>query len=610
MLCTLFYQRISLVLQLLLLSLVLHTAAFANELPNVVLVITDDQGYGDLSYYGNPLIETPNIDSIARQSVRFTDFHVDPTCAPTRAALMTGKYAHSVGVWHTISGGNHLRASETTMADVFKQAGYHTALFGKWHLGSNYPYRPMDRGFDEWLGQGDGGTGTTDDWFDNDRVNDHYWHNGERVKRAGFTTDVFFDSAIDYISKRHRNQQPFFVKISTYLPHSPHTLPDVSLKDKYKGKVSDYMAQFLASVERIDWNIGKLENTLKTLELTDNTIFVFMTDNGSASGVKLFNANMRGAKGAVYEGGHRVPFFIRWPNGKLHHGTNVNDLTSHIDVLPTLIELAGIPKNEQIDFDGRSFKPQLYQPELTLPTRTLFVETQRTIVPTQWQKTAGMTQQWRLIDNTELYHIGKDPGQKVNVIDQHPAIVKKIRQAYKAYWQHVTPDDREAPLTIVGHKRDPETFLHPSDWHLPDTPWNHAQIAAGNPQAGEWQIDVAEKGVYRFEVRRWPREANAAIQGIPVFDKSTVKTIDAWNEAGPINKLIYGKSMKALAIHEISLNVGDVSQIKTVKQHTKHLTFDVPLNTGHNQVKGLMLDKTGNIIAGAYYIYVSRLSVN
>jgi arylsulfatase A-like enzyme len=578
-------------------------------------VITDDQGYGDLSYYGNPLVETPNMDLIAEQSVRFSDFHVDPTCAPTRAALMTGKYAHRVGVWHTISGGNHLRATELTMADVFKQAGYNTALFGKWHLGSNYPYRPMDRGFDEWLGQGDGGTGTTDDWFDNDRVNDHYWHNGERVKRKGFATDVFFDSAINYIrqqqQQQHKNKKPFFVKLSTYLPHSPHTLPNFSLKDKFKDKVSNYVAQFLASVERIDSNIGKLESSLKSLKLTDNTIFIFMTDNGSASGVSLYNANMRGAKGAVYEGGHRVPFFIRWPNGKLQHGRDVKELTSHIDVLPTLIDLAGIQKNKAIDFDGRSFKSQLYNVEHALTPRTLFVEKQRVLEPTPWEETAGMMQQWRLVNNTELYHIGKDPSQTVNVVDKYPAIATQIRQAHKAYWQHVTPNDRDAPLTIVGHENDPETFLHPSDWQLPDAPWNHAQIAAGNPQVGEWHIKVSQPGVYRFEVRRWPKEAETPIQGIPFVTHSnnvnSSKTIDAWNEAGPITHLVYGGTAKALPVKQIKLNVGRFSQTQKVTPQTKKLIFDVSLKQGETTVKGIMIDNAGNTIAGAYYVYITRL---
>ena len=162
------------------LGLCCAVSAATAERPNVIVVVTDDQGYGDLACHGNPVLDTPNLDKLHSESVRFTNFHVDPTCSPTRGALMTGKYSHRAGVWHTICGGNHLRASEMTMAEVFNASGYQTGMFGKWHLGSNYPYRPMDRGFDQWLGQGDGGTGTTDDWFDNDRVNDRYWHNGKR----------------------------------------------------------------------------------------------------------------------------------------------------------------------------------------------------------------------------------------------------------------------------------------------------------------------------------------------------------------------------------------------------------------------------------------------
>ncbi|QBG49245.1 hypothetical protein EGM51_04810 [Verrucomicrobia bacterium S94] len=207
--------------------------------PNVIIVITDDQGYGDLSCHGNPVVKTPNIDKLYEQSVRFADFHADPTCAPTRAALLTGKYSHHVKGWHTIAEGNYPRVYEVTMTDLFKAAGYRTGLFGRWYLGANYPYRPMDRGFDERLGQeGDGGTGMTDDWFDNDRVNDMYWHNGERERREGYAPDVFFDAAIDSIVEKRK--QPFFVCLATCLPHEPHTVPDRVMLSAYKSIVSDY----------------------------------------------------------------------------------------------------------------------------------------------------------------------------------------------------------------------------------------------------------------------------------------------------------------------------------------------------------------------------------
>lgn len=196
---------------------VCHAETVAAKRPNVIFILTDDQGYGDIAAHGNPVIRTPQFDQLHAESARLTDFHVAPTCAPTRAALMTGKYPHRVRVWHTIAGGNQLREGELTMADVFRANGYRTALFGKWHLGSNLPYRPMDRGFDEWLGQGDGGTGTTDDRFLNDRVNDHYLQNGEWKQIDGWAPEVFFDSAIDFISNRAQDDQPFSLYLATYL---------------------------------------------------------------------------------------------------------------------------------------------------------------------------------------------------------------------------------------------------------------------------------------------------------------------------------------------------------------------------------------------------------
>jgi arylsulfatase A-like enzyme len=584
-------------------SLLFASLVSASQSPNVILIVTDDQGYGDLSCHGNPVLETPNLDKLHDESVRFTDFHVDPTCAPSRGALLTGKYSHRAGVWHTIAGGNHLRASEMTMADVFRASGYRTGMFGKWHLGSNYPYRPMDRGFDEWLGQGDGGTGTTDDWFDNDRVNDHYWHNGERVQRDGYAPDVFFNAAIDFINESDHNDKPFFAYLATYMPHTPHTLPNTSWIKKYDSQVSEEEAYFFAGIGRIDRNIGRLRRALKASGKADSTILMFMTDNGGTTGVKLFNAGMRGRKCQVYDGGHRVPFFMHWPKGKLKHGTDVFDLTAHIDLLPTLIELCGLSPERAVDFDGRSFKQQLFQPDLDLPERTLFVETQRTFKPKSWAKTVGMTKRWRLINNKELYDISKDPGQETNVIQQHPEVVETIRQQHKAYWERVCPGDRDKPRFIVGHPNDRETLLQPADWYLPSVPWNHAEVAKGPNRIGAWDIAIAEEGSYRFEVRRWPREANAPIQGVPVFKKE----VDAWDAKGGKDKLIYGNTMKALPVAAIKLEVGGFSEVRQVSDKDKQVVFEIPLKQGATQVKGTMLDPQGKTIAGAYYIYVTRL---
>lgn len=593
---------------LLLLFFGLISVSYAQNLsvhkpPNVILIVTDDQGYGDLSCHGNTYVKTPNIDKLYEESARFTDFHVDPTCAPSRAALLTGKYSHHVGVWHTVSGGNHLRTDEKTMAEVFKSSGYRTALFGKWHLGSNYPYRPIDRGFDEWLGQGDGGTGTTDDWFDNDRVNDYYWHNGEREKKEGFAPDVFYNEAIDFITKNKQSEKPFFIYLPTYLPHHPHTLPKKLPARNNNTEVSDYVSYFFKGIEHIDQNIGRLREVLAKSRLSENTIIVFMTDNGGTAGVKLFNAGMRGSKGDVYEGGHRVPFFIHWPKGKINQGIDIVDLTAHIDVLPTLIELCGLTLDTQIDFDGVSLKRHLYHPEIPLEERTLFVETQRTFTSEPWLQTAGMTNDWRLIDNTELYNISEDPDQSDNIIDEYPDVVKRIREGHDQYWSLVSPIDREQPRFIVGHPDDTETYLTTSDWYLPNVPWNHAQLAKGNSEIGEWNIKIHQEGTYRFEVRRWPKEANATINGIPTFNKK----IDAWSASGGIEKLIYGDEIKSLPIKFIKMEIGDYSETKRVRKKDKQIIFDVKLKPGKINVRGIMLNTKKNTIAGTYYVYVTLL---
>ncbi len=572
------------------------------EKPNVIVILTDDQGYGDLSCHGNPYIKTPNMDQLHDESVRFTDFHVDPTCAPTRSALMTGKYSHHVGVWHTVSGGNHLRSTEKTMADVFKASGYRTAMFGKWHLGANYPYRPIDRGFDEWLGNGDGGTGTTDDWFFNDRVNDQYWHNGKREKIEGYAPDVFFNKAIDYINKDH--EKPFFMYLATYLPHGPHTVSSTSMTDGYGEKVPDYVTYFYAGINRVDQNIGKLRKALKASGKADNTILLFMTDNGGTDGVDLYNAGMRGRKTDAYDGGHRVPLFVHWPKGNLAHGKDVNDLTAHIDVLPTLLELCDLSPSKEVKFDGRSFKEQLLKSETQLPNRTLFVENQRTFTAQKWKRTAGMTNRWRLIHNEELYDIIDDPGQKKNVIEKHPEVVAEIRDEFEVYWKLVSPNDRELPKIIVGHPNDKETYLTPSDWYLPDVPWNHAQVADGKPVSGSWDIHIAESGTYRIEARRWPREANAPIRGIPAFKK----TIDAWKVDGQVDRLLYGRKMKALPINSITLEVGTHEKTAArVSNQQTHVTFNIKLSKGYTNIKSEMLDESNQVIAGTYYVYISKL---
>ena len=595
-----------------LLTLLLSAVSAHAKQPNVILIMTDDQGYGDIAVHGNEFIDTPNLDKLHNDSLRMTNFHVDPTCAPTRGALMSGKYSHRARVWHTILGGNSMRAGQITMAEVFKNSGYNTALFGKWHLGANYPYRPMDRGFDEWLGCGNGGPGTTDDYFTNDRVNDHYWHNGEYEYREGFAPEVFFRETCDFIKKKGKDK-PFFIYLPTYVPHGPYTLPDSKMADKYLKRFSEKfkkqakkLAYYYAGIEVIDNNIGHLRKTLKAEGLDQNTIIIFMTDNGGTAGRSVFNAGMQGGKGSAYEGGHRVPFFIHWPKGGIKHGNDVSELNAHIDVLPTLVDLLDLTPPRGLDVDGRSFKKQLYNPQLELPERTVFVENQRTLLAQKWHKTAAMTSRWRLVDNKALFDIKDDPSQKMNVIEQYPEVVAQLRSDFDVYWEKVSPNDREMPITILGHPSDRETFLSSEDWYVNKAPWNHDTVGKGVKNYGSWHVQVHEEGTYQIELRRWPKEVNAPIAGIPELSKK----VDAWSPQGPRFGLLYGgskPSFKALPVKYMKLTMGEFSELLEVDSPATHKIFELQLKKEKYEIKAELLDSQKKVIAGAYYVYCRKL---
>ncbi|MEX0321554.1 MAG: arylsulfatase [Puniceicoccaceae bacterium] len=584
----------------LLLGVFVYCSAFAGKQPNVILMMTDDQGYGDVAAHGNPEIQTPNLDTLHSQSIRLTDFHVDPTCAPTRGATMTGKYSHRVRVWHTVRGGNHLRASEVTMADVFSNSGYRTAMFGKWHLGANYPYRPMDRGFQEWLGLGDGGTNTSDCYFWNDRVNDTYWHNGVREFREGFNPDVFYQAAMDYIRKRETDD-PFFIYLPTYVPHKPYTFPAPDFHKKYlEMGIDAERAAFYASIEHVDMLIGQLRKVLETEGLDDNTIVIFMTDNGSTHGRHSFNAGMSGGKGATTDGGHRVPCFISWPGGKLGKPRDVPQLSAHIDLLPTLVELCDLQLPEPIDFDGKSLTPLLRGDKSAWPDRTIIVERQRSEERNP-KGSAIMTQRWRLVGHGKLHDIQKDPGQENDVSKEHPEVVKRLMADFDKYWKRVTPDDRSHPAPIVGTPHDEETFLSFSE--LRDgSGYAHGYAAEGSVVEGTWHIEVAAQGVYEFEVRRWPHEASAPFRGVPQVNK----TVDAWSSSRPKTTYLTRGSIKALPVHSVSLKVGEFEGSRKPGNNEEALIFDVELAKGKTTVEAAFHDDKGRWMTDAYYVYIRK----
>jgi arylsulfatase A-like enzyme len=478
--------------------------------PNVILVMTDDQGYGDIGAHGSPYVKTPTLDRLHAESVRLTDFHVDPCCSPTRAALLTGLYSARTGVWHTIGGRSLLRQGKVTIADVFRSGGYRTAIFGKWHLGDNYPFRPQDRGFDEVLVHGSGVIGNRWDYWGNDYFDDTYFRNGTPERFEGYCNTVWFDEAIAFI--RENREGPFFCFLSTNVPHSPLVVEDAYI-EPYRSQVSERLAGYYGMIARFDEDLARLLAEVESIGLVDNTILIFMTDNGPCpwyGGIVIdeqgfveegYSAGMRGGKIWGYENAHRVPFFIRWPDGGIGGGRDVDRLTAHIDLLPTLIDLCGLEPPKGTDLDGRSFLPLLLDPEAPWPERTLFVHNQRVDFPEKYKDFQVLTERWRLVkrDGEELYDIRIDPGQKNDVAAEHPDVVKAMHQQYEEWWADISEDFGLYDQTIIGSDLENLTPLYSHDAHSK----NRDHI---------WVVEVERDGAYRFRVSRWPQEANKLLR--------------------------------------------------------------------------------------------------
>ncbi|MGC9520320.1 MAG: arylsulfatase [Anaerolineae bacterium] len=572
--------------------------------PNIVFVLTDDQGYGDLGCHGNPVIKTPHMDALYEESVRLTDYHVGPTCAPTRAGLLTGHYHNSTGVWHTIGGRSLLRRDEWSLATALSESGYVTGLFGKWHLGDNAPYRPQDRGFQHVVAHGGGGVGQTPDYWGNNYNDDVYAVNGRWTPFEGYCTDIWFDEALAFI-ERHR-EHPFFCYLSTNAPHSPYIVDDGYSAPYVDAVEHQDRANFYGMITAIDENLGVLLERLEGWGLTENTIMIFMTDNGTSGGATLdedqfvvagYNAGMRGIKGSEYEGGHRVPFFIRWPAGGVVGGRDVSQLTANVDIMPTLLDLCGIDPGGHT-FDGMSLAPLLRGEAAEWPDRILVTDSQRVAYPIKWRKSATMTQRWRLINGKELYDIQQSPAQQFDVADAHPDVVARLREGYEAWWEKVSRQFDETIPIPIGVEVGEAVRLTTHDWRNDpvDCAWNQAMIRAGHLCNGSWEIEVAEAGRYRFELRRWPcEEARALVEGIPGPLKPFRTEIkEGWGGG------------RALALQSASLRIGAYEARKPIGRDDQAVTFVVDLNAGEVQLATTLALEDGTEV-GAYYVYVERL---
>ena len=579
--------------------LIAAATAQAAKRPNVVLVITDDQGYGDLSCHGNPVLKTPHLDKLHSESVRLTDYHVAPTCSPSRAALITGHWTNRTGVWHTIMGRSMLRANEVTIGKILGDGGYHTGMFGKWHLGDNYPYRPEDRGFQEVLRHGGGGVGQTPDFWDNAYFDGSYFHNGKAVPAKGFCTDVFFDYAKRFINKVKDDDKPFFVYLCTNAPHGPMHSPEKFSAPYSKQGVN--LGNFFGMIANIDHNVGQMRAFLKKKGLAENTIFIFTTDNGTSSGANVHNNGMRGRKGSEYDGGHRVPFFMHWPKGGLNKGRDVNMITSYVDIVPTLIDYCDVPSPKGVKFDGVNIRPLIEGKESNWPDRILITDSQRVRDPIKWRKSSVMTDQWRLVNGKELYDINADPGQKKNIASANSKVVSRLTKFYDAWWEEIVPTFGKPTAIYLGADAplaNPVT-LTCHDWIADgSTPWNQRHIRNAEKKPGNtgfWAVDVKRAGEYTVELRRWPKESGATITA-ELKAGADVPGVTPF-------RAVPGKFFGATKAH---LKLGGKELTLPVKPGDKSVTFKLKLKPGRDELWAKFTDADG-VPMGAFYAYVTKV---
>ena len=504
--------------------------------PNVLIIMTDDQGYPELSVHGNPVLQTPNLDILHGQSIRLSDYHVTPMCTPTRGQLLTGMDAARNGAVNVSSGRALLRPKIPTIANYFSDAGYFTGVFGKWHLGANYPFRPQDRGFEESVWYPSSSIPSVPAYWGNDYFDDVYTHNGKEQRYKGYCTDVFFSEAKRFMLDSLRKKKPFLCYLATNTPHGPFIPKDEDRKaiaqilespkfDHLEENIKRRLSLYLGMIRNIDWNMGKLMKFLDENNLSENTILLFQTDNGSILGLQYFNAGMRGKKTQIWEGGHRVPCFIRWPSGGLGKPRDIEGLTQVQDVLPTLLELCEIEiKNVNGQkFDGMSLASIIKDKKKVPEDRMLIINYSRmpgfSNYPSPYSQTqmradqsAVLWKRWRLLENRELYDLKSDPMQKNNIIGNHPKVVAKMRRHLYSWWDTVKHLANNPQRIVIGTKYENPTKLSATEW-LDVFVDQQGQIFRGVQKSGYWLLDIAQSGEYEIELRRWPKEADGTISG-------------------------------------------------------------------------------------------------
>ncbi|MFY0653481.1 MAG: arylsulfatase [Cyclobacteriaceae bacterium] len=494
--------------------------AQSDQQPNVIIILTDDQGYGDLGFTGNKHVKTPNLDQFAKKSIRFNNFHVSPVCAPTRSSLMTGRYSLRTGIRDTYNGGAIMSGNEVTIAEMLKDAGYETGIFGKWHLGDNYPSRPMDQGFDESVihlagGMGQVGDITTFFKGDSSYFDPVLWHNGTKEAYKGYCSDIFTDNAIDFIESK--KDETFFCYLSFNAPHTPLQVPDkyyqlyksINPAEGYSGGAATKMSEkdkedarkVFAMLTNIDDNVGKVLAKLEALKIRKNTIVIFMTDNGPQQ--VRYIAGMRGRKSSVYRGGNRVPFFFSYPE-KYKGNKDISTTSAHIDILPTLADLCKgtVPQDRIID--GQNLVPLLEENKVNWANRSLFFYWTRKY-PELYNNMALQKGDYKLVahadysaslDAFELFNIKNDPGEENNILRENTSLATSLKaELDKKYQELITSKNLvDPPVIHIGSKEENPLILNRNDAGGQRAMWKQEEIY------GMWSVKI-EPGTYNFRYK-------------------------------------------------------------------------------------------------------------
>ncbi len=595
-----------------LLALILLSAiSLQAEHPNVIVIMTDDQGYGDISAHGNPYIETPNIDALRSESVRLENFHVAPMCTPTRSQFLTGLDAVVNGAVNVSSGKTLIDPELNTLADAFQAGGYRTGLFGKWHLGDTFPYRPQDRGFQRTLWFPSSHINSVPDVWNNDYFDDTYRNDGALQAYKGYCTDVFFEEAMKWIGSR--DEEPFFLFLPTNAPHWPLWVPEenrlrVEKRSQEQGlkvegmnpkKVED-LIKFLGMIENIDDNLGRLESFLAKNGLKENTILVYLTDNGSTYGHSYFPANMRGKKTERWDGGHRVPCFIRYPEGGLEDGKPVEGATQVQDLPVTLLSLAGV--SGLSNTHGIDLAPVLRGEDEIDENRSFVINYSRMPhgqtypfpnSPSLVTKEGAIVVQgdWRYFGTGELYDLSSDPLQEHDIASDSPEKAKELEEKLTAWWSRSADKANQVYPVTIGSPQEPEVLLTACEW-VDVFIDQQLQVRRGDLKNSWWELDVAEPGVYSFELRRWPRES-----GLALSDTAPEEPIANGNELREGRSIVITNAAVAFD--------GEYRMVK-LKPDQKSVVFEQKLGTGPVRFQTWFGSSRVEMPLGAYYVYVER----